>query len=72
MLYHRIATDDSVSYELLNFARSFNRECIDHVKKIMIFLREQVNQTVGLDLLNSIKQLKAILVKVFVFVPKAV
>jgi hypothetical protein len=72
-LHLKIVEPEHTSNTLLKFARSLNRECINHFKKIYIFLRESVadDETDGLELRKTITKLNEIFVYTFSRVPQA-
>jgi len=70
-LHIKICEPENTSSTLLKFARSLNRDCINHFKKIYIFLRESVadDENDGLELRKTIGKLNEIFVHTFSRVP---
>ena len=70
-LHLTIVEPEHTSSALLKFGRSLNRECINHFKKIYIFLRESVadDEKDGLELRKTITKLNDIFVHTFSRMP---
>lgn len=69
-LHEQVVEPEETSIALLKFARSLNRESINHFKKIYIFLREQgAADSDRMELANTTHLLNEIFAHTFSRVP---